>query len=81
MTGQQHKPPSQDGDGGKAPGFWQVVQSVNAAFFGVQTGSNRERDFKRGKASHFIAVGLVMTVLFVLMVIGVVRLVLRGAGL
>ena len=64
----------------RAPGLWQVLQSVGAAFFGVQTGRNRERDFKHGKAVHFIVVGLVMTVVFVLLVIGLVQLVLRSAA-
>lgn len=66
---------------GSAPSLWQVLQSVNAAFFGVQSSKNRERDFKQGKASHYIVVGLIMTVVFILLMVGVVKLVLRGAGL
>jgi len=56
--------------------FWQVLQSTLAAAFGVQSSKNRERDFTRGKASHFIFMGIAFTVLFVLAVIGVVQLVL-----
>ena len=35
-----------------------------------------ERDFSRGKASHFIIVGVVLTAIFVLSMAGVVSLVL-----
>ncbi|ARN73972.1 DUF2970 domain-containing protein [Oceanicoccus sagamiensis] len=41
--------------------FFQMVGSVLASFFGVQSKKNKERDFKRGKASQFIAVGILMT--------------------
>lgn len=61
-------------------GFWDVVKSVLAAFFGVQSGRNRERDFRYGKPIHFILVGLLATLLFVLTVYGVVRLILWLAG-
>jgi hypothetical protein len=57
-------------------GFWTVLKSVLSAFFGVQSGRNRERDFQHGKPIHFILVGLLATALFVLTVAGVVRLVL-----
>ena len=61
--------------------LWDTVKSVAASFFGVQSSKNRERDFKHGKAAHFIAVGLIATVLFVLAVVLAVRLALRQAGL
>ena len=41
--------------------FLQMVLSVLAAFFGVQSSKNRERDFKKGNAKHFIMVGVFMT--------------------
>lgn len=62
------------------PSLRQVIASVLASFIGVQSSKNRERDFKHGKFSHFVIVGLVMTVLFVLVLYGVVRLVLGLAG-
>lgn len=65
---------------GRRPNFIQVIGSVLAAFFGVQSNKNRERDFKHGKASHFIIAGLLMTAVFVLLVWGVVRLVLSLAN-
>ncbi|MES1948954.1 hypothetical protein C84B14_16475 [Salinisphaera sp. C84B14] len=48
--------------------------SVMAAFFGVQSSENRERDFTRGRASHFILLGLVATVLLVMLLVGLVKL-------
>ena len=56
--------------------FWQVFSSTVAAAFGVQSSKNRERDFTHGKPSHFIAMGIAFTVVFVLAVAGVVSLVL-----
>ncbi len=54
----------------------QVAQSVLAAFFGVQSNRNRERDFKSGSAKTFIIAGLIGTVVFIAVVAGVVKLVL-----
>jgi hypothetical protein len=62
------------------PGLLQVVTSVLAAMAGIQKAKNRERDFTHGKASHFIVVGLLMTVVAVLLVWGLVKLVLHLAG-
>ncbi|PTU73436.1 DUF2970 domain-containing protein [Pseudomonas mangrovi] len=61
--------------------FKEMLQSVLAAALGVQSGKNRSRDFSRGKPSHFILLGVGFTLLFVLVVLGVVRLVLYFAGL
>jgi hypothetical protein len=63
----------------RAPTLWQVIQSVLAAFFGVQTEQNRQRDFTRGKPAHYVIIGLVATALFVLLMIGLVKLVLHLA--
>ena len=52
----------------------------HGAAFGVQSNRNRQRDFSRGKPSHFILLGLLFTLLFVLLLFGVVRLVLNLAG-
>ncbi len=65
----------------KSPSLWQSLTSVLAAFFGVQNSKNRERDFTRGKASHFIVIGIAVTVVLVLTVIFIVKLALRNAGL
>ena len=44
--------------------LFQMIGSVLASFFGVQSSKNRERDFKRGKASQFIMVGILMTIVW-----------------
>lgn len=65
----------------KAPTLRQTIASVAASFFGVQSSKNRERDFKHGKAAHFIVIGLVATAVFVLAVVLAVRLALHQAGM
>lgn len=60
--------------------FGQLVKSTFAAFLGVQSNANRERDFTQGKMSHFIWMGLLFGVVFVLTIIGVVQLVLHFTG-
>jgi hypothetical protein len=60
--------------------LWQVIGSTLASAFGVQSSRNRERDFKRGRASHFIIAGILFTALFVLTMVFVVKLVLSNAG-
>lgn len=72
-----HKPTNETA---KQPGLLQVIGSVLAAMAGIQKAKNRERDFTHGKPSHFIAVGLVMTVIAVLLLWGLVKLVLYLAG-
>lgn len=60
--------------------FREMLQSVLAAAFGVQSGKNRSRDFSRGKPSHFIILGVLFTAVFVLVLYGLVRVVLHFAG-
>jgi hypothetical protein len=57
----------------------EVMSSVAAAFIGVQSSRNRERDFSHGRPRDFIVIGLLFTVLFVLLVWGLVSLVMRLA--
>ncbi|MED5608889.1 MULTISPECIES: DUF2970 domain-containing protein [Pseudomonas] len=64
----------------RPPSFWQMLQSVLAAAFGVQSGKNRARDFSHGKPSHFIFLGVAFTLVFVLLLYALVRLVLHLAG-
>jgi len=45
--------------------FLQVMFSIFASAFGVQSSDNRKRDFARGKPIHFIASGILFTVIFV----------------
>ncbi|WP_312380327.1 DUF2970 domain-containing protein [Stutzerimonas balearica] len=58
----------------------QTLLSVLAAALGVQSGKNRARDFQHGKPSHFIVIGLIFTVAFVLVILGVVKVVTHLAG-
>ena len=62
------------------PTLRQVISSVLAAMLGVQSDKNRERDFTKGKFSTYIIVGLIATLLFVLVVWGVVQAVLYTAA-
>jgi hypothetical protein len=73
--------PGKSDEGAGAPTVWETVKSVNAAFIGVQNRKNRERDFTKGKASHFIVIGIIMTALFIGAVLLIVKLTLRNAGL
>lgn len=59
---------------------WQVTKSVLAAAFGVQKRETLERDFKHGRASHFIMIGIVCTILFILLVLALVSLVMSLGG-
>ncbi|MBD2839020.1 DUF2970 domain-containing protein [Pseudomonas sp. JM0905a] len=60
--------------------FREMLQSVLAAAFGVQSGKNRTRDFSRGKPSHFIILGVLFTAIFVLLLFGLVKVILHLAG-
>lgn len=65
----------------KPPTLLQMMHSVLAAAFGVQSGKNRARDFTHGKPSHFVILGIVFTVIFALTLFGIVKLVVHLAGL
>ncbi len=41
--------------------FLQMVGSILASFFGVQSAERRERDFKLGRPLAFFLVGILMT--------------------
>ena len=53
----------------------QVMGSVLAAGFGVQSKENKVRDFTRGKPVHFIIAGLTFTVALLVALIVVVSVV------
>jgi uncharacterized BrkB/YihY/UPF0761 family membrane protein len=73
-------PEKNSDDDGAQLSFWELVKSTSSAFLGVQSNANRERDFKRGKLSHFIWMGLLFGLIFVLSLVGVVQLVLHFAA-
>ena len=64
----------------KPPTFWQVLHSVMAAAFGVQSAKNRTRDFSHGKPGQFLLLGLLFTGVFALTLFAIVKLVLYVAG-
>ena len=60
--------------------LWQVLSSALAAAFGVQSSRNRTRDFSKGKPGQFIAIGIILTVVFVIAIVTVVNVVLGNVG-
>lgn len=62
-------------------GLRQTLASVLAAFFGVQSSRNRERDFSRGNPWAFAAVALLLTGVFAGSIWLGVQLLLVRAGL
>ena len=64
----------------KAPSLLDVARSVLWAMIGVQKSKNHERDFKYGKPSQYIIVGLIGIAIFITIIITVVKFVLSMAG-
>ena len=56
--------------------FLRAIKSVLSAMIGVQKKQNLENDFSKSSATPFIVAGIIMTVVFILVVWGVVQLVL-----
>ncbi|CZF84567.1 hypothetical protein GCE9029_04483 [Grimontia celer] len=56
-------------------GLLDVVKSVFAAMFGVQSDKNRQRDFQQSSMVPYIIVGFVFVAVFVLGLMGLVSLV------
>jgi len=71
---ESEKPPSQGGQS-----LASVLRSVAASMFGVQSSRKHSEDFGHGKASTYIVVGIIATIVFVLTIWGVVQLVVRLA--
>jgi hypothetical protein len=68
--------PQQQENNDRPLSFGELVKSVLMAFLGVQSNSNRMRDFSKGKLSHFIIIGVIFGLLFILTIVGVVNLVI-----
>lgn len=62
--------------GTEKPSVFQVIQSVIAAMFGVQSARNRQRDFTAGEARYYIIGGIIFVILFILILFIIVNLVL-----
>lgn len=65
----------------KEPSLLDVARSVLWAMIGVQKSKNHERDFKHGKPSQYIIVGLIAVAIFITVLIGVVKYALSLSGL
>jgi uncharacterized membrane protein YidH (DUF202 family) len=59
---------------------WQILWSTLAAMLGVQKNQRRVRDFSQGRPYQFIIAGLIAATAFVLLLVVVVQIVLRLAG-
>ena len=57
--------------------FFQMVGSILASFFGVQSSEKRERDFALGKPLAFFLVGVLMTAVWYGAIALVVHFVVR----
>ena len=66
-------------DNNDKPSIFQVIISVLAAFFGVQSSKNKERDFKHGNHRTFIIIGIIMTLVFIMSVILIVQVVINAS--
>lgn len=64
----------------QTPTLLDVAKSVLWAMIGVQKSKNYERDFKHGKPSQYIIVGLIGVALFISIIVIAVKFVLSLAG-
>lgn len=58
--------------------FVRVIKSVMSAMIGVQKKENLENDFSKNSATPFIIAGIIMTLVFIVVVWGVVQFVLSS---
>lgn len=54
-------------------GFLETLKSVLWAMLGVRAKGNAQQDFTRGKPSHFIIIGILFAILFILVLAFVVH--------
>ena len=65
------------------PTVWQMVASMLAAFVGVQSDSNLDRDdnyIEKHGFKPFIVIGIILTLIFVGAIFLIVRIILHFAG-
>jgi hypothetical protein len=53
--------------------LWRIFSSTVAAFFGVQTEQNRQRDFKHQSPIPFIIMGIILAFIFVICLLVIVN--------
>ncbi len=61
---------------GQKPGLRQILKAVFGAFVGVQSEQQRQQDFQTQSPLPYIIVGVVVTFVFVLGLVLIVRIVL-----
>ncbi len=61
---------------GQKPGLRQILKAVLGAFVGVQSEQQRQQDFQTQSPLPYIIAGVVVTFLFVLGLVLIVRIVL-----
>lgn len=64
----------------RQPNIFQVIWSILAGLFGVQSRNNRERDFNQGKAGDYIIVYVVLVLTLTIGVLIAVNMVLDAAA-
>lgn len=62
--------------------FWQILQSVLGALFGVQSSKVRERDFLIGPPWWvYLGLGILVVIILILLLIGIAKWILWQASL
>ena len=64
----------------KRPGLLNLLQSVAAAAFGVQSEKKRQQDFQHGKPGDYIALGVIFVIVFIITLVVIVNMVLNSAA-
>lgn len=59
--------------------FLRAIKSVMSAMIGVQKKENLKNDFSKKSATPFIVAGIIMTLVFIVVVWGVVQFVLGSS--
>ena len=65
----------------KGIGLPDLLLSILAALFGIQSNSNRQKDFSRGTPAQFIIAGIFGAAVLITLVLLLIKLVLGLSGL
>jgi uncharacterized membrane protein YidH (DUF202 family) len=61
------------------PSLIDIILSVAASAFGVQSAKNRERDFQQTSVIPYIVVGVIFVLLFIVLLVSIVRYIVPSA--
>lgn len=56
------------------PSLWQVIKSVAASAFGVQSEANRQKDFEQSSILPYVLVGVVFVLGFIALLMLIVQI-------